>query len=396
MVIDKKQLLGFEAEIDKLQKALIDINNHIYDVKIIEISDILEKKQINWDEIKLIFKDDFRKFDKLLFKLHFKRKATLSRFQLKKIVIFLTIGYLYSKDVRYFNEFLYFYKKTKNNKNYWLLMLNNFFDNLTKDNHHPYPLCDNYEIENFMQAIMIKIELAKNNKKIDTSQRIGLLGSPTFFKKIRTHLKSKNFDVRCYFIPFHPNPKINFLLKNSITFRFLCLAKRINFKFERLNYKYNDSRIGDRLKIDKIDIGFHKLGFIIKKNIIEPFRFGIINDHWGILPYIRGRSTIEYTLLFGIPLVATTHLVEEGVDSGGIVCFYRYDNLQNIHSKISQIRNQIRCEMVIRAIDSIEMLSMTKEPIAHNRPEKGLTFYSIHPFLKEFIENNVLVKKAAG
>jgi len=233
------------------------------------------------------------------------------------------------------------------------------------------------------------------DKKVDTSLRVGLLGSPTFFKRIRARLISHGFDVRCYFIPFHPNKKINLLLKNRIAFRLLCLVKGINFKFVRLDFRYKDSRIGELLKTDKLDIGFHKLGFIIKKNIIEPFNIGIINDHWAILPYIRGRSTIEYSLLFGIPVVATAHIVDEGVDSGDIICFHRYDNIQNTYSKIRQIRNHIRREREVRAIDSIEILSRTKGAVAHNRTEKGLMFYSMHPVLKEFIENHVL-KKIAG
>ncbi|WDN87834.1 hypothetical protein BuS5_00802 [Desulfosarcina sp. BuS5] len=391
MVIAKNQLLGFEAETEELNWMLADVTSEVCNKYIPKFSDILDKKQIHWDEIKYLFKKDFRKFDKLLFNLHFKRNKNFSELQRERILIFLSIGYLNSKDVRYFNEFLHFYKKTDNNKKYWLLMVKTFFDNLTESNHHPFPLCDNQEIESFMHKIKNNIELSRN-KKVDTSLRVGLLGSPTFFKKIRDHLISNGFDVRCYFIPYHTNRKINFLLKNRFLFRLLCLSKRINFRFLQLDFSYKDPRIGEQLKKDKLDIGFHKLGFIIKKNIIEQFKIGIINDHWAILPYIRGRSTIEYSLLFGIPVVATAHIVEEGVDSGDIVSFYRYDNVKNKYSKISQIRNHIRREMEFRAIDAIEILSRNKGPIAQNRPEKGLMFYSMHPLLKKFIENNVLKK----
>lgn len=391
MEIDKDQLSGFKTEIENLHGLLSDIANEGCNRHIITISNLLDNEQIDWDEIKCLFKEDSKNFEGILFKLHLKRNVKISLLRRDRIIIFLSIGYLYSKDIRYFNEFLYFYRETDNNKEYWFLMLKLFFDNLTEDNHHQHSFCN--DMDRFMKETNINLELARK-KKVDTSLRVGLLGSPTFFRKIRANLVSKGFNVRCYFIPFHPNKKINFVLKSRILFWLLCLAYGINFKFIRLNFNHKVPRIGELLEADELDIGFHKLGFIIKNNIIDPFKIGIINDHWAILPYIRGRSTIEYSLLFGIPVIATTHIVQKGVDSGDIINLYRYDKLKNTYSKICQIRNHIRRERDLRAIDSIEMLSRTKGAIAYNNPEKGLMFYSMHPCLMEFIENNILKQKA--
>ncbi len=61
-----------------------------------------------------------------------------------------------------------------------------------------------------------------------------------------------------------------------------------------------------------------------------------------------------------------------------------------MYSRIKEIRNHIRRERDFRAIDSIEILSRTKRPIAKNSPEKGLLFYSIHPLLVKFIEDKIL------
>ena len=102
-----------------------------------------------------------------------------------------------------------------------------------------------------------------------------------------------------------------------------------------------------------IDTLNKSLSDTIKENIIETLRTGLINDHWAILPFIRGRSTIEYSLLLGIPVVASTHIVEEEVDSGDIICLYKYDDFQKTCSTISQIRDHIRSEREYRAIDSI-------------------------------------------
>jgi hypothetical protein len=392
MILDKEQLSGHESEIDKLKKVLATATNEKYNGKPIEISDLIENKEVNWNAIKCLFANDFRYFENVFFKLHLKRNVTFSDLQRERIIIFLLIGYLNSRDIRYFNEFLYFYKEAADSRKFWLLMIKLFFDNLTEDNHHLYPLCDKTEIQEFLRKAENEIAFV-TNKQIDVTQRVGLLGSPTFFKKIRSDLLSKGFDVRCYFIPFHPDRKIDFVLKNSIAFRLFCLFKGINFSFFKLDSNHTAPKIGEKLKADKLAIGFHKLGFIIKRNIIEVFSIGLINDHWAILPYVRGRSTIEYSILLNIPLVATAHFVEEEVDSGDIIKFYNYNDVLNVYSTINEIRNHFRRQRESRAVDSIEILSKTKKANVVNQREKGLTFYSMHPLLKKFIENNILKQR---
>ena len=357
----------------------------------IEIDDILNGKEINWTQVKLSFKHNHRHFEILLFKIHFKRKTHLTPKQRKNIIHFLSLGYYYLKDVRYLNEFLFFYKNNDNLKEYLHLMSKLFFSNLKDNNCHIHPQSSGSEIAVFLQKSHQKISAFKT-KDIDTSLNIALLGSPTFFKKIRNYLLSKGFNVSCFFIPFHPDPTIRFLLKNKITFKLLCILNKINFSFYRIDCSYRDPKIENLLNSYNLDIGFHKLGFIIKKNFIKPFKIGLINDHWGILPYIRGRSTIEYSLLLGMPVIATTHLIEEGVDSGNIIKFYQYDLKQKKYSKISKIRDLIRREREFRAIDSIELLSKTKKAIIKNSSDKGLMYYSMHHELKKHIESKILKK----
>jgi methionyl-tRNA formyltransferase len=58
---------------------------------------------------------------------------------------------------------------------------------------------------------------------------------------------------------------------------------------------------------------------ILKKNIIEMFRIGIINFHPGDLPFYRGCSAPEWQLYENKPLISTAHLINEGIDSGEII-----------------------------------------------------------------------------
>jgi folate-dependent phosphoribosylglycinamide formyltransferase PurN len=390
MIIHRRQISSKNNYINEIRTKIANINK-IYDINDIKNIDFeyLTNSNLNWDKIKILLKEDYKKFEKILFQIHLKRRYQLSKLERYNILKFLAIAYQYSRDVRYFNEFLWFFRKHEDWNSLWLLTMDNFFKNLNEQNNHHFPLCEIQEIENFINK-SIKIIETFVVSNYDHSMRIGLMGSPTFFPKIREHLLSSGFYVRCYFIPYHPNKMVNFLFRNKVAFKLYCILKNVKFDYKTVDYNIRDPKIKEILLKDKLDIGFHKLGFIIRSNIISPFKIGLINDHWGILPFIRGRSTIEYSILFGIPVVATTHLVDEGIDTGNIINIYIYRDIIKKYSKIKYIRKFIRNNMHYRAIDSIKILSKTKNAIINNVKEKGLTFYSIHPALVSFIENNIL------
>mgnify|MGYP001555743097 CR=1 FL=1 len=386
MRIDADKIVEFDLSSDEQYQLLLAIENDNVEKQIISLDELLNADHVNWDTIKYYAKQSPARFEELLFRIHFKRKNCFTEVQESRVLQFLVIVYIFAGDVRYFNEFLYFDSDGKSH--YWRIMLKTFFDNLGEDYRHTFN-ANNDEIESYIEK-SIRFADEASNKETDVSLQIGLLGSPTFFKRLRKKLLTKGFNVSCYFVPYHPNKRINFILKNRFLFKLICLVYNINFGFQRLSSDYKDPKTEEVLKNKQLDIGYHKLGFIIKKNIINPFSIGIINDHWGVLPYIRGRSTIEYSVLLGVPLVATTHVVCEGVDSGDIINMYRYEELVAKCASVEQIRNHIRDKRDERALDSILLLAKNKAPMTENSAEKGVMFYSMHSYLVEFINTAIL------
>ena len=127
-----------------------------------------------------------------------------------------------------------------------------------------------------------------------------------------------------------------------------------------------------KIKISKkYDIGFHKLSFIIKENIISCFSKGLINDHWGALPFIKGRSSLLYSKLLGISPVITTHLISKCIDSGKIINYYP------LKSKFLKL--QIILGLSNRIFDSLNLLSQMKFRKIDNK--MGYVFYEMHPWL---------------
>jgi len=388
--IDKKVLVSHELEIDELREKIgkFSLKNN---PKVPEYTRLVSSSETDWDwdQVKTMLTQDPSAFAPLLFVLHFKRRYPFSFTARNRILEFLSAAYQITRDVRYFNEFLWFYNGHQDFLVLWLLTLDNFFKNLLPDNRHHFPMCNTEQLGKFLKDVMSKMEQSRT-KNIDTNMRVGLIGSPTFFPKLRAELLRDGFSVKCYFIPYHPRRIINAVLRNRLAFFLLRFLKKAMFSFIRIDLDYKDSKIEEILQKDQLDIGFHKLGFIIKNNIIAGFRLGLLNDHWALLPFIRGRSTIEYSILFGAPMVTTSHLITEGVDAGDIVAVYSYSDAVDGCSTVGEIRKVIRRDRDARAIDSIRQFSKTKAAIVENDERQGMTFFSIHPLLTNFIDTRIL------
>lgn len=388
--IDKKVLVGHEFEIDELRERIskFPIKNSPKAPEYIQLVSSSETDW-DWDQVKTMLTQDPSTLTPLLFTLHFKRQYPFSFKVRNRILEFLSVAYQITRDVRYFNEFLWFYNGHQDFLALWLLTLDNFFKNLLPDNRHHFPMCNTEQLEKFLKEVMSKMEQSRT-KNIDTNMLVGLIGSPTFFPKLRAELVRDGFSVKCYFIPYHPRKIINAVLRNRLAFFLIRFLKRAMFGFIRIDLDYKDSKIEKILQKDQLDIGFHKLGFIIKNNIIAGFRLGLLNDHWALLPFIRGRSTIEYSILFGAPMATTTHLITEKVDTGDIVSVYSYSEAIEGCSTVAEIRKVIRRDRDARAIDSIRQFSKTKTAIVENDERQGMTFFSIHPLLINFIDTHIL------
>ena len=346
------------------------------------IAALLGEEDIDWERIKKNFKTTPEEFDELLFKIHYKRKKLLSAKQRSSVLNFLSVGYLSTDDVRYFNEFLWFYNENEIDKSLMESCMKRFNSNLNKKGYHRLPdKLDHYFVDTD------GYDLSMCDYKSNIPLRVGLIGFPPFFGAIVKKLKKEGHHVEQFFLPYHPNRHINRFLKLSIPVKLLSLFSGNFYSYRTLKFDYKDERIGQVLREGNFDIGFHKLNFIIKENIFGAFRKGLLNDHWGYLPLLRGKSTIAYSLLLNIPVISTVHFINEGIDSGPIAGYYACDYSKA--KNVKEIRSILRKKMPERAIAAIKYAGGSLIP-KENTKEAGLTFYEIHPWLSEHIASRIL------
>lgn len=282
--------------------------------------------------------------------------------------VFLYDNYLRTNDVRYLNELLWL--KNKNNID---LALTHFHTNLNDKKQHKYFYND--DLKGCLKTASDHIKVKKQDFE---NKKICLIGLPFHFLIGFKKLRKFKADVAIVNIAYHPNRKTHLLLNNKITNLFYKIY------FGKKRYKVISIQHKSELKEieldNKYDIGFHKLSFIISEQLINQFKHGLINDHWGALPLFKGRSTLDYSRLFGAELIITNHLIHKEIDAGPILLYSKIDR--------NKLKKSIYYQLGGRIVKSIALLC--KNDFKNIDNSKGEMFFEMHPFLKEHIKTNKL------
>ena len=348
---------------------------------------VIQDKFNSLDSLKHHFRSDFKFFNKLLLQIHNKRKSELSDKQRLNLLRYLSIGYLNCNDVRYFNEFLWFYRPKDSYQDLKKIVLHNFKCNLDENNTHSIPYFTKTKINSYITELNDQADKhiqTNNNVKLS----VGLIGIPFIFKNIYSRLVSSGFSVSVFVVPYFTELKRRLFLKSGLIFKVFTKFKGVKFPYKVLNYHHQDQKIKELLLKENLDIGFFKLGFIVKDNIYDAFKIGLLHDHLAVLPFVRGRSSIEFSLLIGVPVGSTIHFIGRGIDTGAIVKVYTYDFQKG--EDINSIRKKIKKDFENRIYDSLEKISTNISNYMSNDISKGLTYYSINPELKNFINRSIL------
>lgn len=123
---------------------------------------------------------------------------------------------------------------------------------------------------------------------------------------------------------------------------------------------------------------------ILRKDLINSFRIGILNSHMGILPKYKGMNVLEWSLFNKDKLGITHHFIDSGIDTGDIIATYPLEISEK--DTIVSLRQKSR------------ILSYNKLPNTLQKIEKGdyykqvangLQYFVMHNSLKTIAENNI-------
>ncbi len=342
----------------------------------------------NWQGIKRTFAQDFRAFDRLLHRLHYKRNKPFAPPQRHAILRFLTTGYLLSNDVRYLNEFLWFDSAPNADGDaFGATMMDanllHFRSCITGRAFHTFPLATRCEVEHHISTLAtIANEATARTKNL----KVLLLGPPYRMQELYRILKQDGYATQIGFVNNHPRKLQNLLYSNGALFKLFSLLRGGTAHCSMINKPHNDPALSGLLEKFGADIAVHRLSFILKSNIIRSFRLGVLNDHLAVLPYIRGMSSVEYSILFGFPVGATIHVVDEGVDTGAILAIRTYPLDASDFRTSRQVKRYLQKQSARRLQETLHYIAHHDYQLFDNPVASGLQYYSMHPDLTCFVD----------
>lgn len=335
---------------------------------------------IDEDFINLSLEDYYIQFSEkcelILRRIHFRKDENRNSEFRFLYIQFLKSIYRINQNVRYFNECLWCFEGDKYLEDKELISL--FYSNLDSKGYHLHTF--NLNSISFQQ-----IESLTKNNTIQTKQyKIGLLGLPLYYGNLLKLKKDLNL-ISGIAILKHHNKLLEKLMNKTFTISTLKFFYK-KFDWHYLKKNSSPSEISNTISREKWDVAFHKLGFILKEDIINSVKGGVINEHWGLLPFVRGKSTIEYSILLNIPVACTHHLVEKKIDCGKIISIYPI-NIKGLRST-NIVKNKVRKTLLYRIKSTLKNLNL--ELVQQNDVDMGETFYLVHPFILKHINSKIL------
>jgi folate-dependent phosphoribosylglycinamide formyltransferase PurN len=149
-----------------------------------------------------------------------------------------------------------------------------------------------------------------------------------------------------------------------------------------------------QLKKWSADLAIFTGGNILLEETLKAFRIGVLNSHLALLPEIRGMSSPEWSLLCGVPLGITIHLMDTGIDTGPIV-LRREFTVPGGCGSLVDLRNWMIAtgiELIAEAVSSFAGSTVLPAPQTNHEPtscESDSQFFVMHQRLKAVAERRL-------
>jgi folate-dependent phosphoribosylglycinamide formyltransferase PurN len=144
----------------------------------------------------------------------------------------------------------------------------------------------------------------------------------------------------------------------------------------------NTSESTARLKEWSPDLIIFTGGNILRKQILQVPRLGVLNVHLGLLPEVRGMSSPEWSLLNRVPVGITIHYMDSGIDTGPVLQRYEFPNVAQCES-LNDLRNRLIAFGVERVGEVVEgLIRGTMSAAQQSALDEDRQFFVMHEWLQ--------------
>lgn len=124
-------------------------------------------------------------------------------------------------------------------------------------------------------------------------------------------------------------------------------------------------------------------GNILRKPLLDVPRLGVLNVHLGMLPEVRGMSSPEWSLLNGVPIGVTIHLMDAGIDTGPVLQRFEFPEGVRCES-LNDLRNQLIAfgvDKVAEVVSDLERGGLSPTPQGDRNRDNQ--YFVMHEWLQE-------------
>ncbi|MCS3663479.1 folate-dependent phosphoribosylglycinamide formyltransferase PurN [Salinibacter ruber] len=127
-------------------------------------------------------------------------------------------------------------------------------------------------------------------------------------------------------------------------------------------------------------------GGILSESFIDAADGRILNAHSGPLPEVRGMNACEWSLLLGYEPAVTIHLINHGIDTGGVISEHPVpvrdgDSVEHFRKRAVALGVEALCQTVL---DPPEQLPEPRRDAATHRQ-----CFVLAPALRELLEKRL-------
>jgi methionyl-tRNA formyltransferase len=126
---------------------------------------------------------------------------------------------------------------------------------------------------------------------------------------------------------------------------------------------HNDDECEKLLKNFDLDLVVLGDTRVIKKNIMNIPKLGIINSHPGYLPDVKGNNPYIWALIKDLPQGCSIHFIDETVDTGDILLRreIKLDGCRSYANLLNTI-NYLCADLMLEAVKQIKDYTFTRTP----------------------------------
>lgn len=166
----------------------------------------------------------------------------------------------------------------------------------------------------------------------------------------------------------------------------LQACQKLNVKVKRVQ-SLNDEDSLNSIKQNKVDLIVYAGGGILRDNLIRSTRYGVLNAHSGPLPFFRGMNCLEWSLFYNVKPEVTVHLIDSGIDTGPILKRFPWEVSPG--DTISLLRGKSVVKEVVSLVEVVSNFEHFNKSRQKQETAQGVQFFTMHPFLKEKINERL-------